>query len=81
MQQLKRPRLSHPQKRCLRMIGEHGLTGSHTEFSRAHTRRTIHALFRKKLVQRKEYRWIVTPAGDAEYKLLVMEAASEEGSL
>lgn len=76
MSKHKRPRLSSKQKLCLEMIGVHGLAGSHTEFSSPSTRRTVHALANKKLVQWIENRWILTRDGYAEWIFLVGERAS-----
>lgn len=72
-----RPRLSDRQKNCLMIIGDHGLVGTFTEFSRGETRRTVHSLFKKRLIQYLENRWILTVAGDAEWRQLVLEFARE----
>lgn len=73
----KRPKLTDRQKFCLRMIGEHGLTGSYTEFSRPQTRRTVHSLQTKRLVQWVDGRWILTRDGDAEWRLLLLDRAKQ----
>jgi hypothetical protein len=57
------------------MIGDHGLTGSYSEFARPDTRRTIHQLNNKKLIQWIENRWILTRDGHTEWALLVIEHA------
>lgn len=72
---LRRVRLSERQKNCLVIIGDHGLTGTFTEFARPETRRTVHSLFKKQLVQYSENRWILTRAGDVQWRLLVLEFA------
>jgi hypothetical protein len=75
MRKAKRAKLSEKQTLCLLMIWSHGLVGSYTEFSKPETRRTVHALEKKKLAQWIEHRWIVTVAGDREARLLTVERA------
>lgn len=71
---VKRQRLSEKHKLCLLMVGLHGRTGSYTEFSHRETRKRVHDLGRRKLVQWAENkRWILTPEGHAEWSLLVAE--------
>jgi hypothetical protein len=59
------------------MIGDHGLIGSHTEFARPQTRRTVHSLKAKRLVQWIEGRWILTREGDSEWRFLLLDSAKE----
>lgn len=73
MEKHQRPRLTDRQKLCLLMIWDHGLTGSHTEFSKPETRRTVHSLHRKKLVQWRDARWLVTVKGYAEASMLSLK--------
>lgn len=76
MRATKRPKLTDRQRRCLLMIGNHGLTGSFTEFSAAQTRQTMHQLYKKKLVQWIDNRWLLSRAGHAEWTLLSMDDSS-----
>jgi hypothetical protein len=76
----KYPRLSEKQGHCLLMIWDHGLTGSYTEFSHPQTRRTVHALEKKKLVQWIQNRWIVTKDGDHEARLLTLDRAKRNSA-
>lgn len=78
MTQPKRTRLTERQEKCLLMIGDHGLIGAHTEFSTPQTRRTVHGLCKKKLVQWIENRWILTRDGHSEWMRLVMHRAKRE---
>jgi len=75
MRRPKRPRLTERQTLCLFMIGDHGLTGSFTEFSRPHTRRTVHQLKKKKLVQWVDGRWLLTLDGHTEWTQLVIDSS------
>lgn len=79
MKRVKRQKLTEAQQRCLLMIGDHGLTGTFTEFAHAKTRRTIHQLLKKRMVQWVENRWILSRDGHAEFTLLLIDGARKAG--
>ncbi len=72
-----RHRLSDKQRLCLIMIGNHQRVGTYTEFSKPQTRRTVHSLYKKKLVQWLDSRWVLTKDGYREWLWLVVEESTK----
>lgn len=82
MRKPKRPRLSEKQKRYLLMVESHKEIGSCAEFAPPDIRKLPHQLRAKGLLQWhwRDRKWIATPAGYVECRLIEMEEAAHEAA-